>query len=167
MASRRHDREGRGVIFEPLFRWLQDGQPDDEEAYGMHYSAAAWWLIWWGTGHWHPCSYCGEGRPERLLRLLSIAIDQGLVGLSGDPGVMLDDDQTRQIIAALDSIEAPPSWEWFSRRYTECPARKNEKSNFADFAAIVSHGSQKRRSGESLPPCSACGTWFQYVPDSD
>ena len=122
MARMRRDRDVRGVIYEPFWNWILAGRPVTQESERGHFSGMEWWLFWYATAHWRPCSSCGEGLPERAIRLLSAALELGTVGLSDDERVMLDDANVQQIIATVDEIESPPAWEWW--RDHDCTARK-------------------------------------------
>jgi hypothetical protein len=124
MARIRHDRQARGVLYEPFWNWLSAGRPVTQESERSQFSGLEWWLTYMFTNHWHPCCSCGETMFARVMRLLLIAIDQGLVGFSDDERVALDDDNTKALIAALDELEQPPSREWWHQHYNECPARK-------------------------------------------
>jgi len=125
MARLRHDPSARGLIYEPFWEWLQAGQPDTEEAQRRQFSGYSWWLDYMYTRHWHPCCECGESIPERLMRLLTIAVKEGLVGMADDERIGLDDRNTQAVIAVLDELEPPSSWEWW--RDHDCPARKKLK----------------------------------------
>jgi hypothetical protein len=122
MARMRRDRDVRGLVFEPLWEWMLAGQPESTET--RNFGGYHWWLVYMHTNHWHPCFSCQESTPERVERLLKIALAEGTVGLSDDERVSLDDDAVKAVIAALDQIEAPPSWEWWSAHYTLCPTRE-------------------------------------------
>jgi hypothetical protein len=113
MARLRHDSSARGLVYEPLWEWIVTGRPKTQESEREHFSGMAWWLTWQDTGHWHPCAVCGEGTPERAMRLLTTALDEGVIGLSDDEWIALDDGNTKAVIAALDEIEPAPSWQWF------------------------------------------------------
>jgi hypothetical protein len=121
----RYDISARGLIYEPLWVWLGSGQPETEESERHQYPALEWWLSYMYTQHWHPCHNCQETVPERALRLLKIAVADGLIGVSEDERVALDDGNTKAIIQVLDEIETPPSWEWW--RDHDCPARAKLK----------------------------------------
>jgi hypothetical protein len=122
MARLRHDPSARGLLYEPFWIWLTSGQPVTAESERYQYSGLEWWLTWMFTRHWHPCYACGETLPARVLRLLTTAVDQGLVGLCDDKEVALDDGNTKAIIQVLDELEPPSSWEWW--RDHDCPACK-------------------------------------------
>jgi hypothetical protein len=78
------------------------------------------------TRHWGLCYECGgESTPERVMRLLAIAVKEGLVGMADDEGIGLDDRNTQAVIRVLDEIESPPSWEWWHSH--DCPARVKVK----------------------------------------
>jgi hypothetical protein len=127
MARLRHDPSARGLLYEPFWQWLLAGEPKTDESERHQYRAMHWWLVYMYTGHWHPCRDCRhrEGDPERCLRLLKVAVNEGLIGLCDDIEVGLDDANTKGIIAILDELESPPSWEWW--RDHDCPARKQVK----------------------------------------
>ena len=127
MARMRYDSSARGLLYEPFWIWLTLGQPVTAESDRSQVSGLGWWLTWMFTPHWHPCHKCAhrEGIPERVIRLLTIAVDEGLVGLCDDISVALDDGNTKAVIEVLDEIESPPSWEWW--RDHDCPARAKLK----------------------------------------
>jgi hypothetical protein len=119
----RHERDVRGVIFEPFWSWINAGQPTTEESERGQFSAAEWWLVYMFTGHWHPCYHCAESVPQRVVRLLKTALEAETVGFSDDERVMLDDANTQNIIEALDELERPPTSEWWHAHYAVCPER--------------------------------------------
>jgi hypothetical protein len=122
MARMRHDRDVRGLVYEPLWEWMLAGQPERTET--RNYGGYWYWLVYMHNQHWHPCYSCQESTPERVERLLKIALQEGTVGLSEDERIALDDDAIKAVIAALDEIEAPPTWEWWRDHYRNCPAHK-------------------------------------------
>jgi hypothetical protein len=125
MARLRHDSNARGLIYEPFWEWLKAGQPDTEEARRHHFTGYSWWLDYMHTGHWGLCYECGgESIPERVMRLLTVAVNEGLVGMADDEQVGLDDGNCKAIIRILDETEAAPTREWWHKHYGECPARK-------------------------------------------
>jgi hypothetical protein len=126
MARLRHDPNARGLIYEPFWEWLKAGQPDTEEARRHHYSGYSWWLDYMFTGHWSLCYECGgESVPQRLMRLLALAVKEGLVGMADDAEIGLDDRNIQAVIQVLDEIESPPGREWL--RSHDCPARPKVK----------------------------------------
>jgi len=125
MARLRHKPNVRGLVFEPLWEWMLAGQPEYERHGVPDFGGYWFWLVYMHTRHWHPCCSCQESIPERAERLLKRAIEEGIVGLSEDERVALDDDCTEAVIVALDQIEAPPSWEWWKQHYAECRGEGN------------------------------------------
>jgi hypothetical protein len=122
MARMRYDPSARGLIYEPFWEWILAGEPVTEESARHQYGGLKWWLVYMYTAHWHPCRVCcGEGIPERAIRLLTTALDEGVIGLSDDERIALDDRKTEALIQVLDEIESPPSWEWW--RDHDCPAK--------------------------------------------
>jgi hypothetical protein len=123
MARMRHDRDVRGLVFEPLWQWILSGEPSTDESERGHWSGMSYYLLWMGTMDWRCCGYC-EHTPERAIRLIKLALEQGTVGLSDDERTMLDDANLKAVIAACDELEQPPTFEWWEKHYHECPARK-------------------------------------------
>jgi hypothetical protein len=116
-------RSASGKVFEPLWRWVLAGRVHSEASERAHYSAYWYWLWAWPTHHWHVCSTCGEGLEERLIRLLKIALDSGVVALTDDDSIVMDDGNVCNVIAALDEIEEPPSLHWWRSHYETCAGR--------------------------------------------
>jgi hypothetical protein len=123
MPRFRRDPGAKGLIHERFWRWLQSGTPKTPESEYGQWPAAEWWLVYMFTGHWHPCYGCGESVPERLLRLLHVAIAEGIVRLADGDELLLDDDNTKAVIRALDELEVPPDWAWWRSHYESCPGR--------------------------------------------
>ena len=119
MARLRHDPSARGLIYEPFWDWILAGRPVTAESERHQYGGLEFWLLWMFTPHWHPCSNCGEGIPERGVRLITVALEEGLIGLSDNKEIALDDGTTKAVIQVLDEMERPPSWEWW--RDHDCP----------------------------------------------
>jgi hypothetical protein len=139
-------RSAAGKVFRPLWEWVLAGEP---KGVAFEHFPAYWYWLWaWPTGHWHGCSSCsGEGLEERLIRLLKVAIADGVIALTDDESVVMGDSNVRSVIRALDAIEPAPDWSWWSAHYNVCPGRLDA---ITELRAAERQRDQKQRGEAKL-----------------
>jgi hypothetical protein len=122
MPRFRRDPTVKGLVYRPLWVWLNSGEPQTVESQRDQFSGLGYWLQWMFTSHWKHCTYCtGESTPERVNRLITVALNEGFIGLCDDIEVALDDGNTKAVIGCLDELEPAPDREWWTAHYGQCP----------------------------------------------